>query len=260
MKRFKVVTGLILALLILFLLSLFIAHFYLVDLSELIQILVSNQEVHYALYLSFTTSIIAIVAAAICSLPAGYFMARYDFRGKNICESILELPIVLPPLVIGLSLLILCGPILGDALKQLGIDFVFTPSGVVLAQFTVALPFVINNFRTAFGQIDPAIEQAAMTLGDTPLEVFYRVSIPLAKEGLIAGLTMGWARAIGAFGATVMLAGSTKFKTETLPVAIFLNINTGDTEVATAIALIMIMFAGLLLLILKLISQRKLKF
>ncbi len=219
--------------------------------DSLVEIFSNNREVSFALIFSLITSVISILLAAIVALPTGYVLARYDFPGKRIFDIIIDLPIILPPLVMGLSLLVLLGPVAGDYLSKIGLRFVFSPPGVVMAQFTVATPFAIRSFKTAFAGVDPSLERAAMTLGDSYFRVFRKITLPLARNGIIAGITLAWARAIGEFGATVMLAGATRFKTETLPIAIFLNISMGEINVAITIGLIMIAFSALVLAFLK---------
>ncbi|ADL12016.1 ABC transporter permease [Acetohalobium arabaticum] len=248
---FKVIMFIVFIVFIVFLTTVLFTPLIYIKGATLLSVLVNNQEVYYALSLSLLTSLISILLATIISLPVGYVLARYDFRGKKVFDILLDLPIILPPLVMGLSLLILLGPVLGDQLAKLGIKFVFTPLGVVMAQFIVATPFTIRSFKTAFIEIDPNLEKAAMTLGDSYFQVFRRITLPLAKNGIVSGITLAWARAMGEFGATVMLAGATRLKTETLPIAIFLNISTGDMDVAISISLIMIIFSIIVLGVLK---------
>jgi molybdate transport system permease protein len=124
-----------------------------------------------------------------------------------------------------------------------------------MAQFMIATPFVIRSFKTAFGGVNPKLEEAAMILGDGYFTVFRRITLPLAREGIISGITLGWARAMGEFGATIMLAGATRLRTETLPIAVYLNISTGDMDVAIAISLLMIIFSIIILAILKLFGS-----
>lgn len=217
--------------------------------------IIHNKEVYFALLLSLITSLISITIATIIGLPVAYVLARYDFKGKRLFDVLVDLPIILPPLVTGMSLLILLGPVLGNWLGKLGLNFVFTPLGIIMAQLVVAAPFAIRSFKTAFVGIDPTLEKAAMTLGDHHFKVFRRITLPLAKNGIITGITMAWARAVGEFGATVMLAGATRFKTETLPIAIYLNIATGNIDLAIAIALIMIIFSIIVLTVIKIFDK-----
>ncbi len=254
---FKIFAISIFILFIIFLLVVLITPALYIRVGSLVEIFINNREVAFALIFSLITSVISTLLAAIVALPTGYVLARFDFPGKRVFDIIVDLPIILPPLVLGLSLLVLLGPVAGDYLGSIGLRFVYSPSGVVIAQFMVATPFAIRSFKTAFAGVDPVLEKAAMTLGDGYFRVFRKVTLPLARNGIIAGLTLAWARAIGEFGATVMLAGATRFKTETLPIAIFLNISTGDINVAISIGLIMIIFAALILAFLKIFDQNR---
>ncbi|MTI59880.1 molybdate ABC transporter permease subunit [Iocasia frigidifontis] len=251
---FKILVFSVFTIFIIFLLSvLFTPIIY--NKGQALLSIIHNKEVFFALSLSLITSLISITIATIIGLPVAYVLARYDFKGKRLFDVLVDLPIILPPLVTGMSLLILLGPVLGNWLGKLGLNFVFTPLGIIMAQLVVAAPFAIRSFKTAFAGIDPTFEKAAMTLGDHHFMVFRRITLPLAKNGIITGITMAWARAVGEFGATVMLAGATRFKTETLPIAIYLNIATGNIDLAIAIALIMIIFSIIVLTVIKIFDK-----
>ncbi|NLI12003.1 Sulfate transport system permease protein CysW [Pelotomaculum propionicicum] len=208
---------------------------------------IRNPEFRFAVVFTLWTSLIAIALAAVVAIPSGFILSRYNFPGKVLVDTLLDMPIVLPPLVSGLALLILFGPILGNALVSLGLDVVFSARGVVVAQWFIATPFAVKTFKQAFDAIDPRLENVARTLGYSPAEVFLRVTMPLARGGILGGLTMAWSRALGEFGATAMLAGITRMKTETLSVAIFLNMTIGDMEFAIATAVIMLLVALVLM-------------
>lgn len=253
---FKAIMAGIFLLFVTFLLIVLLTPILYIKGQGLFETLLSSRELYFALGLSLLTSFLAIILAAIVSLPVGYVLARYDFWGKRFFDILVDLPLILPPLITGLSLLILLGPVLGNYLARIGLRFVFTPLGVIMAQFMVATPFTIRSFKTAFMGIDPVLEQAAMTLGDSEYRVFRRITLPLACNGLLAGITQAWARAVGEFGATVMLAGATRLKTETLPIAVYLNISTGDMDVAISTALIMIVFSVLVLALIKLLEKK----
>lgn len=206
-----------------------------------------HQEFHFAVFFTLWTSLLATFIAAIVAVPCGFILSRYNFPGKVLIDTLMDIPIVLPPLVSGVALLILFGPLLGDTLARFGLDVVFSTRGVILAQWFIATPFAIKTFQHAFNSIDPRLENVARTLGYSPTGVFIKVTMPLAKGGILGGLTMAWARALGEFGATAMLAGITRMKTETLSVAIFLNMSIGDIQFAMATAIIMLLAALLLI-------------
>jgi molybdate transport system permease protein len=210
-----------------------------------------HPEFHFAVFFTLWTSLLATFFAAVVAVPCGFVLSRYDFPGKVIVDTLMDIPIVLPPLVSGVALLILFGPILGNTLARFSLDVVFSTRGVVLAQWFIATPFAIKTFQHAFSSIDLRLENVARTLGYSPAGVFLRVTMPLAKGGILGGLTMAWARALGEFGATAMLAGITRMKTETLSVAIFLNMSVGDIQFAMATAIIMLMVAMILMCVFK---------
>jgi len=169
----------------------------------------------------------------------------------------LDIPLVMPPLVAGLGLLILLSrSALGAPLARLGIEVMFSPLGVVVAQSFIAISVVLRSARAAFGQVDRGYGQAAATLGAGPAAVFLWVELPLAARGIAAGAVLAWARTLGEFGATLMVAGATRFKTETLPMAVYLNIATGDTEAAVSCALVLMLIAFVVLMALRLLRTQ----
>ncbi len=220
------------------------------DLATIRNVL-GQAEFRYAIKFTLLTSVTATIFAVIVALPCGYILSRYDMPGKIILDTLVDIPIILPPLVSGIALLIFFGPVFGDSLAKIGINVVFSKLGVVVAQWFVATPYAIRTFQQAFNSIDPRMEKVAKTLGYSPTQVFLKVTIPLAKMALIGGVMMSWARALGEFGATAMLAGITRMKTETLSVAIFLNMSIGDMDFAIATAVVMLCLALLLLVFVK---------
>lgn len=214
-----------------------------------------NPEFQFAVIFTLWTTILATILSALVAVPCGYILSRYDFPGKVIIDTILDVPLVLPPLVSGVALLIFFGPLFGKTLTGLGLDIIFSAKGVVIAQWFIAAPFAIKTFKHAFDSIDTRLEKVARTLGYSPEKVFIKVTIPLAKNGLLGGLTMTWARALGEFGATAMLAGVTRLKTETLSVAIYLNMSIGDTQFALVTAIIMLLVALALLAAFKIFTR-----
>ena len=209
----------------------------------------ASEETRFALKLSFVTSFFSTALALILAVPSGYFLARTAFPGKAILDTFLDLPLVITPLVAGVGLLFLFGnEMLGSQLARWGIHVLFTPLGAVLAQTFVACPIVMRSSRAAFERVGYGYEWAAATLGLRPVQVFFQVSLPMAKKGILAGCLLGWTRAMGEFGATLMVAGAIRFKTETLPIAVYLSISSGEMGTAIACAWIL-MAAGFLLLL-----------
>ncbi|UUX91596.1 ABC transporter permease [Methanoplanus endosymbiosus] len=236
-KVFTVSAALILSAFIVSLLILIVTH---PDPSSVVQSLMS-EEIQFAIYLSLVTSVASTALCIVVGVPAAYGLARYDFFGKSIVNTLLDLPLALPPLVAGVGLLLLFGTTaFGDALESIGLVFVFTPLGIIIAQFFVNLPFMLRIMRSTFEGISPRYEYVARTLGCTNAESIFRVTIPMAANGFFAGAVITWAKGIGEFGAALMLAGATRFKTETLPISLFLNMSCGDLEMAISAAIILI--------------------
>ncbi|WP_193212501.1 molybdate ABC transporter permease subunit [Luteolibacter marinus] len=186
-------------------------------------------DVHLILF-TLGVSVLAVLAALPFGLACGWWLARKDWPGKSLVETLVMLPLVVPPVVTGLVLLKLFGrkgPI-GGWLESIGIEVIFTWKAVVLALAVMAFPLLLRSVRTAFEEVPRHLEEAAATLGKTPWQVFTRVSLPVARRGIAAGLVLGFARALGEFGATVMVAGLIPGVTETLPLAIYRGFQAGD--------------------------------
>ncbi len=244
-----------LAVLALFTGGVMFALFVRVSPSEIVTAL-SSEETRFALRLSLTTSFFSTALALLLGVPAGYFLARTPFPGKEVLDTFLDLPLVITPLVAGVGLLFLFGQsMLGTPLGRLGIHVLFTPLGAVLAQTFVACPIVMRSSRAAFERVGHRYEWAAATMGLRPFQVFFRVSLPLAKKGILAGCVLGWTRAMGEFGATLMVAGAIRLKTETLPIAVYLNISSGELGTALSCAWVLMAAGFLILLVLRWIGH-----
>ncbi len=216
----------------------------------------TSEETRFALRLSLLTSFVSTALALVLGVPSGYFLARSRFPGKAVLETFLDLPLVITPLVAGVGLLFLFGQgMLGSQLGHWGVHILFTPLGAILAQLFVACPIVMRSSRAAFERVGYRFEWAAATMGLRPMRIFFRVSLPLARKGIMAGCILGWTRAMGEFGATLMVAGAIRFKTETLPIAVYLNISSGDVETALSCAWILMAAGFLLLLALRLVGH-----
>lgn len=176
-----------------------------------------------SLWVSLLSSLIAMVVIIVVGIPAGYFLAKTQFKYKSLLNILLNLPQVLPPAVIGLLLLLTYGNngYLGSLIARLGIQTTFSRLAVILTFIFVALPIFIKGVSVAFLEIDPKLEQAALLLGDSPMQVFWRISCPLARKGTVVALMMAWSRGISEFGATMMFAGNLPGVTQTLPLAIY---------------------------------------
>src|SRR5213078_4725142 len=176
-----------------------------------------------ALVVSAKTSAIAHGAVLLIGTPAAYAIGRSRFRGRAVFLSLIELPLVLPPAVAGIALLATFGRLglLGSSLDALGVSLPFTQSAVTMAVAYVASPLYIRQAIASFEATDPDLAAASRTLGASPARTFFRVVLPLARGGLIAGLALSFARGLGEFGATIMFAGSLQKVTQTLPLAIY---------------------------------------
>jgi molybdate transport system permease protein len=238
--RFKHYTFVFVILVIIFILSTVGCIFARLDLDAL-KTNLTSREILFAINLSLWTSTLSTFACILIATPVAYSLARLNFRGKNLVNTIVDLPMALPPLVAGVGLLLLFGTTdFGNFLSSLGIQFVFTIWGIILAQFFVNLPLSIRIMRATFIGIDPRYENVAKTLGCSGSSAFLRVTLPMAEQGILASITLTWSRAIGEFGATLMLAGAMRLKTETLPISIYLNMSCGDMQLAIAAAIILI--------------------
>ncbi len=213
-------------------------------------------ETLFAVALSLKTSLLSLCISLLIGVPSAHLLARHSFPAKTVLETLLDIPLVTPPLVAGVGLLFLFGrnSMLGGGLVEFGIEFLFSPLGIVLAQTYVATSIIIRTARTTFAGIDPDYADMAMTLGMSPFWSFLLVELPMAARGLAAAAVLGWARALGEFGATLMVAGATRLHTETLPMAVYLNIASGETDLAIACAVILLALAFGLLLLTRLLS------
>ena len=204
----------------------------------------SSPEIRFAIGLSLVTSVISTLLCLIVAVPVAYALARYTFKGKRLVTLVLTLPLTLPPLVAGIALLLFFGSTpWGKALESAGFAVIFTPLGIVVAQVFVNLPYMVRIMRSAFVAINPRYEYVAKTLGCTDSSAFFQVALPMARHGLLAGTVITWSKAMGEFGAVLMLAGVTMMRTETLPIALYLNISTGEVDLAVAAATILILIA-----------------
>ena len=210
-----------------------------------------------ALWLSLLTSLAATVTVVALGLPVAYALAMADFRGKRLLETLIELPMVLPPTVAGVALLTAFGRmgLAGGALAMLGVSLPFTTLGVVVAQAFVAAPFFVSAARAGFAEVDRKYLDAAATLRAAPGTAFLRVLAPLAAPSLFAGAAMSWARALGEFGATITFAGNMPGVTQTMPLAVYLALQS-DLEAAVALSVLLLAVSLTVLLTVRLAPSR----
>jgi molybdate transport system permease protein len=210
-----------------------------------------------ALRLSLITSGTSAAVAAVLGTPVAFLLARYRFSGRALVDSLVDLPMVLPPAVAGLGLLMAFGRrgILGDALDVLGLELAFTTAAVVMAQTFVAAPFYIRSAKAGFEGVDRELERVSATLGSSRLRTFFRVTVPLAGPALMGGAVMAWARALGEFGATIMFAGNTIGRTQTMPLAIYIAFQD-DLTAALVLAGILVVVSFVVLFTFKALLGR----
>lgn len=218
---------------------------------------VLEPDVAQAVALSMTTTLTTVLIALLAGTPVGLLLARRDFRGKTLIDTIIDLPLILPPAVAGIALLVAFGRrgLVGAPLAELGIEVAFTRLAVVLAQSFVAVPLYIKAAKTGFAGVNPALEQAAHLDGAGAWQVFRHVTTPLAWSTLLTGLIMAWARAMGEFGATIIFAGNYPGRTQTMPLAIYLGFEL-DLQVAVTLSVILLLISFGVIFILKRVLHR----
>ncbi len=209
-----------------------------------------------AIQLSLATTAISVVLMTVLGTPLAYWLARGQVRGRPVIETVLDLPIVLPPAVAGIALLMTFGRrgVFGPILAQLGINLPFTTIAVVMAQVFVAAPFFIRSAQTGFVSVPREIEEGASDLGADSWRVFRHVTFPLAGPALLSGVILSGARALGEFGATILFAGNFIGRTQTMPLAIYQTMES-DLGAALTLAAVLVFVSFGFLLLLRLITR-----
>jgi len=238
-----------------------------------------DPENHFAVKLSVLMSAITAALSLVVAIPAAYALSRFRLPGSSVIDTLLDLPIVIPPPVIGLSLLIFFQTDVGRLVDQLtpqwfvgSLNFllsrilshpiqddqhwVYTTRGIVVAQFLVACSFGVRAVKAAFDTIGTRHEEVARTLGCTRWQAFFHVVLPMARTGIVAGAVMTWARAVAEFGPVLFFCGATRWKTEVMPIAMFLRYSAGDIEGAVVLLIIMLMISTITLLTFKRLGGR----
>lgn len=188
-----------------------------------------DQDLH-PLFLSLKIAGVSIIFIALFGISIAYFMSKKEFYGKSVVEAIFLLPLVLPPTVMGFGLLLLFGkngPI-GRFLAEYGFSVIFHWTGAVIAAIVVSFPMMYQSAQAAFKVMDPRLEKAAMTMGASKWKIFFTITLPIVWPGLLAGIVLAFARALGEFGATLMLAGYIPGKTDTIPLVIYFAVQNGQ--------------------------------
>lgn len=218
----------------------------------------ATQALRDALVLSLVTSAISLLLVVLLGTPLAFLLARRSFPGRTLVETVIDMPMVLPPAVAGLALLMAFGRrgMVGGWLDDHGLAVPFTAAAVVLAQLFVAIPFFVRAARAGFARIDRSMEEAAADLGASPGRVWWTVTVPVAWPALAAGAVLAWARAVGEFGATIMFAGNIQGRTQTMPLAIYSRFEAGDLETALLLSVILLAASLLVLFGIRLIGGR----
>ena len=212
---------------------------------------------HHALQLSAITTTITLTITLLLGTPLAYVLARADFPGRRLVDAVADLPIVVPPAVAGIALLFARNGTLGPLLHAFGVQLSFSTAAVVLAQTFVSAPFYVRAARAAFAAGDRTLEAASATLGMGPLRTFAYITVPLAAPALLGGAVLTWARALGEFGATIMFAGNLEGVSQTLPLAVYLNLESGDLPIATALSIVLVAFSLFVVAAVRLTAERE---
>ena len=274
LSPFWVSLGVVAGLYLLFLVAMLTATASYSSPEDLLKAL-GKREIQHSIVLSLITCTITALLALLLAVPVGYLLARARFPGKHWLEAALDIPIVLPPMVMGLCLLILFQTPFGQFFENLAIRFpgysngplnlppfklgpiTFTYSvfGVVLAQFTIGAAFAVRTMRHTFDHLSARPEDVAMTLGCTRAQAVWLVTLPAARRGMFAAASVAWARSLGEFGPILVFAGATRMKTEVLPTTVWLELSVGNLEAAVAVSLLMVVCAMLVLAAVKWVGE-----
>lgn len=215
-----------------------------------------SPEIQFSIKLSLISCCVSTLLSVWVAVPIGYLMSRFRFPGKSMIDAVLDIPIVLPPLVIGVSLLILFN---FPPFSWLSSVVVFEVPAVIIAQFMVAAAFAVRTMRVTFDQIPLRFEEVAMTLGCNRSQAFWQVILPQAKSGVLAAATIAWARSLGEFGPILVFAGSTRLRTEVLPTSVYLEMQAGNLKGMLAVAMIMVAAAAIVLVTARMFGMQRLQ-
>jgi molybdate transport system permease protein len=210
-----------------------------------------------ALELSLVTTLSSSILVVVFGTPLAWSLANSSGRGARALETLVQLPIVIPPAVAGVAMLLAFGRrgLLSGVIYPEGWSVTFTTTAVVMAEVFVSAPFFVQAATSAFRRIDPKLVVVARTFGASAFRVFFRIAVPIAAPGLVAGAAMSWARALGEFGATLMFAGNVEGRTQTLPLAIYTALES-DLRAAQALSIVLVVVAFALLSFVRAMSRR----
>ena len=212
-----------------------------------------SPEIQYSALISLISCTVSALLSLWVAIPAGYLLSRFEFKGKKFVDGVLDIPIVLPPLVVGICLLALFNLPPFSYISQW---VVFEVPAIILAQFMVACAFAVRTMRVAFDRIPARYENVALTLGCNRSQALFNVTLPQARYGIITAFTLAWARSLGEFGPVLVFAGSTSFRTEVLPTSVFLELQAGSLKGTLVISLLMIFIATFVLILARIFGMR----
>ena len=217
-----------------------------------------DPEVTSALWLSLLTTVITLIIVIVIGTPFAYFHSRFSYPGKMVVDTLIDLPLVLPPAVAGVALLMLYGRVglLGRYANMFGISIAFTTLAVIMAQIFVASPFYLRQAKSLFEQLDPAYEQTARTLGASSLRTMAQVTLPMTAGGLVSGAVMTFGRALGEFGATIMFAGNLPGVTQTMPLAVYVGMES-DLSIGLTLSILLVLISFAIMIVVRLIQKRE---
>lgn len=214
-----------------------------------------SREIRYSISLSLVSCTASALLALFLAVPVGYLLSRGRFPGKAWLDAALDIPIVLPPMVVGLCLLTFFQTPLGHAIEGV-VHFTYAVAGVVLAQFVIGAAFAVRTMRSVFDHLSSRPEDVAMTLGCSRGQAVWLVTLPAANRGMFAAFSIAWARSLGEFGPILVFAGITRMKTEVLPTSIFIELGAGNLEAAIAVSLLMVALALVVLVSVRILGER----
>lgn len=225
-----------------FILLLLLANLAYLDIAGIPEVL-RHPDIRYAAWLTLWTSSLSASLALVFAVPIAYALSRLRFPGHSLVDTLVDTPIVLPNLVVGVTLLVFFRTPIGQAIQRHGPTFVYAPAGIVLAQFICICPYAVRTIKAAFDGIDRRLEDVARTLGWSAARTFQHVTLPLIRNGIAAGGVIAWALAMGLYGPLMVFAGTTRRRTEVLATSVYLELSVGRIGVALTISMIMALFA-----------------
>lgn len=221
--------------------------------AEVMRSTIADREVMSSIFLTLRSALWATLACAVLGIPLAYLLARWNFPGKSLVQGLVDLPVMIPHTAAGIALLMVYGRgfFFGKALDQIGLDVVGTETGISLAMAYVSLPFLVNAARDGFRAVDPKLERVARTLGASPWQAFFRVTLPLAWRPILSGGIMMWARGISEFGAVIILA----YHPMTAPVLIWERFQAYGLKYAKPVAVLLILICLLIFAVLRWLAE-----